>query len=119
MPTPTRDADGLYPSDQSLRTIEKWDLLKHPVSELLDFVEPLWEYSDRFIRHHHNLYLSTGGWSGNESIIGALQHNFIFWSMYWFRSQRGGHYWFNTSMCDKKMEGFIKRKRARRFMEAK
>lgn len=112
IPEPTKDADG-YPSDESLKIIEKWDLVKRPVYELLDFAEPLWEYPDRFVRTHRTLYLSTGGWSGNESIVEALQKNFIFWMMYWFKTQRGGHYWFNRGMISKTMPGFLGTKKQR------
>ena len=31
-------------------------------------------------------------------MIAALSHNFIFWSMYWIKSERGGAFYFeNTS----------------------
>jgi|GEM_PF-2949155 len=95
-----------YPTKQQLETIKDWDLTKKSVIELLDFVEPLWEYPDRFIRRRHALYLSTGGWSGNEDIIVALHHNFLFWSMYWLESRRGGHYWFSDSMVSDELKGF-------------
>jgi hypothetical protein len=39
------------------------------------------------------LELHTGGWSGNEEIISVLQ-NSMFWVMYWQKSERGGHYYF-------------------------
>lgn len=102
----------IYPTDEELLKIEKWDLIegddgKHEkLYKLLEFVEDLWEYPDRFWmgklrknklfkdRKVRTLYMSTGGWSGNESIIVALEKNFLFWSMYWNKSQRGGHYWF-------------------------
>jgi hypothetical protein len=87
-----------YPSRKELKTIKEFDLIKKSVNELYDYIEPLWKYPDRFVRTKHTLYLSTGGWSGNESIIEALQKNFLFWSMYWFRSRRGGHYWFNDKL---------------------
>ena len=35
----------------------------------------------------------TGGWSGNEQIVGAMQKTY-FWVFYWQLSRRGGHYWF-------------------------
>lgn len=115
---PTRDADGLYPSDKSLEAIKNWDLIDNShrkVHALLGFVEALWQYPDRFCWYkslyrkpykvmksdgtpdktkYRKLYLSTGGWSGNESIIYSLQKNFLFWAMYWEKSIRGGHYWF-------------------------
>lgn len=115
---PTRDAHGIYPSGPSLAAIQSWDLIDSShkkVHALLDFVEALWEYPDRFCWYkslyrkpyklhkadgtidktkYRKLYLSTGGWSGNEDIIVSLQQNFLFWSMYWERSVRGGHYRF-------------------------
>jgi hypothetical protein len=104
--------ENVYPTEEELINIELWDLNegddgKYPkLYALLDYVKDLWEYSDRFVigksrkdkwisnRRIRTLYLSTGGWSGNESIIGALHKNFIFWAMYWYKEQRGGHYWF-------------------------
>jgi hypothetical protein len=102
---------GTYPTDKQLINVERWDLIEdsenhNKLYTLLDYVKNLWEYPDRFYigksRKHkfmknkriRTLYLSTGGWSGNESIIGSLHKNFIFWSMYWYKEQRGGHYWF-------------------------
>ncbi len=38
--------------------------------------------------------LHTGGWSGNEEIIGAMKGT-IFWSICWTKSTRGGHHYFN------------------------
>lgn len=38
---------------------------------------------------------STGGWSGNESIIGAMQKNRMVWNFLWEQSRRGGHYVFD------------------------
>ena len=91
----------MYPTEEQLEIIKTWDILKKPVKELIEYIEPLWEYPDRFVYKEHSLYLSTGGWSGNESIVEALQLNFLFWGMYWFKSERGGHYWFNDRMCSK------------------
>lgn len=107
---PTLDVDG-YPTERSLTIIRKWQIIGDSntnVHALLDYVQELWSYPERFywykkpyIEHYANgnikyrkLYLSTGGWSGNESIIGSLQRNVMFWIMYWYKSERGGHYWF-------------------------
>lgn len=115
---PTRDAAGVYPSEESLEVIKSWDLIDasyKKVHALLDFVQALWEYPDRFYWYkslyrkpyklmksdgtpdktkYRKLYLSTGGWSGNESIIRSLQENPLFWALYWEKSTVGGHYWF-------------------------
>ena len=99
----------MYPSEEQLKRIQEYDLSKRPVSELLDYVEALWKYPDRFVRRFHTLYLSTGGWSGNESIILALEQNFLFWSLYWCKSQRGGHYFFKDDMVSAESKGFIRK----------
>ena len=48
--------------------------------------------------------LHTGGWSGNEEIIKALQDNKLFWLMWWQKTERGGHYTFEI---DFSQIGFI------------
>ena len=40
--------------------------------------------------------ISTGGWSGNESLIGAMQKNRFAWMFTWEQSRRGGHYIFDA-----------------------
>ena len=110
------DDDG-YPTEEALEVIRKWDFAdetNHEIHNLLDFVQRLWSYPDRFCWYstayskeytkpdmsgkykvkYRKLYLSTGGWSGNESVIDALQDNFMFWAMCWAKTERGGHYWF-------------------------
>ena len=88
------DKDG-YPEDDELEKITKWDSIEDSLG-LIRFVQNLWAYSDYFYFDYvsKNLELHTGGWSGNEEIIGALQANIIFWTMFWLRSERGGHYYF-------------------------
>ena len=97
----------MYPTEEQLKTISEWDLTKSHVSKLLGYIEPIWEYGDwGFSRSKHRLELHTGGWSGNEDIIAALRSNFLFWSMYWWTSRRGGHYVFNDSMVSQELKGF-------------
>ncbi|RPI55550.1 MAG: hypothetical protein EHM49_01770 [Deltaproteobacteria bacterium] len=96
--------DG-YPTDDELERIEKWDCLEESVMDLLDYIKSLWNWPDwGFVKRNGRTQgfrkkcikfeLHTGGWSGNESIIYALQKNFMFWSFYWVTSHRGGHYYF-------------------------
>ena len=100
--------DNGYPSDAELESIKHWE---GTFGDLLDYIKARWGYPDRFVleqipdeeieshitdRPQMRLYLSTGGWSGNESIIGAFMETF-FWMFFWYKSERGGHYWFGFS----------------------
>jgi len=90
---------GDYPTDAELLEIEKWDFTKRPVKDFVEAIRVIWKYADvgYFKLSGKNilrLQLHTGGWSGNESIIEAIEKNFIFWTMCWARSDRGGHFWF-------------------------
>jgi hypothetical protein len=98
----------MYPTNHELKIIREFDLSKRPVRELLDYIEPRWEYGDwGFIRKKHRLELHTGGWSGNEDIIDALRNNFLFWHMYWYSHRRGGHFVFNDQIVSKELRGFV------------
>lgn len=97
------DSEG-YPDEMELERIEKWDAKDFP--ELLDFVEDLHIYKDyisrEVIKEGYKPYrpllkwsFSTGGWSGNESLIYALLKNFPFKAMWYHSWRRGGHYVFH------------------------
>lgn len=82
-----------YPTDAELKKIEKWGF--DDMRGWLDFVCSIWWMPDWGIRTtKRRLYISTGGWSGNEQIIGAMNKNFINWSQTWFSSRTGGHFIF-------------------------
>ena len=98
-----------YPTDEELSRITDWDILKEGVRPLIEYIQSLWwmpewgfvlrdGYTRWNRRHAKKLELHTGGWSGNESIIGALQQNWLFWSLFWEKSEVGGHYWFTIPM---------------------
>ena len=102
---PTFDSYG-YPTDETLKTIEEW-----PYTDdfrlLMDYVQEAWaDYGwfercapevaeamdgDRDCHDGHWWCYATGGWSGNESIIGALERNAIFHFYAWYCSVRGGY----------------------------
>ena len=89
------DGDGFTAED--LKKIAEWDY--KDLGGLLEFVETIWWCPEwGFVRNEMPggewIELHTGGWSGNEQIIHALQQNFMFWGMCWARSERGGHYYF-------------------------
>ena len=93
--------DHDYPTDEELETIKDWDFNKRSVMDFLAFIESVWHWPDsgyelkgkRILR----LELHSGGWSGNESIINALQQN-IFWWVCWEKSTRGGHHYFKIPL---------------------
>lgn len=67
------DADG-YPTDYALNKIKTWSC--DDVKGLFDYIEYLWKWPsgvEKFSTTNKIIVkLITGGWSGNEDIIGAL-----------------------------------------------
>jgi hypothetical protein len=102
------DDDG-YPTEYALNKIRNWDIMDF--KGCMNYIFRLWNWeSYRWTEEDQHefknypvtrYYLSTGGWSGNESIIYALQENRVLWFIYWVQSRRGGHYIFEC----KKEEG--------------
>jgi len=92
------DDDG-YPSEEFLNAIAEANY-KEGFETILDralsaHIYPhYWEKEDR--GDHWLYYVSTGGWSGNEDIIAALQRNTMFWMVCWQQSKRGGHFQFRV-----------------------
>jgi hypothetical protein len=85
-----------YPSDEELESVATWD--STDFHGLMRYIETIWKYADCGYFEFHpdtNSYsLHTGGWSGNEDIIGAMKDNIGFWLTYWKSSMRGGHFIF-------------------------
>lgn len=86
-PEPNFDSSG-YPTDDTLDTIKSW---AYPFDGFWNFVKSAWNCRYGKIAENDRLVkLITGGWSGNEDIIAALQDNNFFWTLYWQASVRGG-----------------------------
>jgi len=94
-----------YPTEKQLETIRNWNFEKG-FKSLAKYVESLWwtpSWGFKLSRGKTHLFsyqviklqLHTGGWSGNESIISALQQNLMFWSLCFYMEITGGHYWFD------------------------
>lgn len=103
--------DTGYPTEEFLDYVKN-DNCKD-IMEFLKAIESAWAYADWGFklskvykykgwqgRRQRTLQLHTAGWSGNESIIEALSSNFIFWSMYWWKTYKGGHYYFQIPIND-------------------
>ena len=100
------DDDG-YPTDCALDRIEHWSYTADPRG-WFEFIRSIWNFGDwgwkeltepsdwkentMVLRY----YISTGGWSGNEDIIRAMQANHVLWSTTWVQTRRGGHYIFEV-----------------------
>jgi hypothetical protein len=99
-----------YPEETEFERIKTWDFREKTVQNFLAEIERLWHWPDWGFKlekeGHKNvlgnpawrLILHTGGWSGNESIVVAMEKNFIFWTMTWLSSRRGGHYEFEIAV---------------------
>lgn len=96
-----------YPHGVQARAIRNFDIVKRDPFELMEYVKKWWWYPewgwretdltghpDFFFRHERatRYDISTGGWSGNETLIDALESNIMFYALFWVQSRRGGHY---------------------------
>ena len=88
-----------YPTDEDLKLIEEWDY--NDFETLAKFVQSIWYHGedyarlddwkkDEFKREYRMFTLITGGWSGNEDIVCALNNNQMFGMLCWHTSSRGG-----------------------------
>lgn len=85
------DNDG-YPTEDALAMITNWE--PTDFSGLLSFVKSLWRWPERVWLEGEEYILSTGGWSGNESLVDAMHSNRLFWLFCWQSSSRGGRFVF-------------------------
>lgn len=90
---------GEYPTEKQLSEIASWDNGARGATALIEYLRSVWYIpkwglkvsGKRVVR----LELHTGGWSGNEQIIGALRKSW-FWLFFWQKSERGGHHYFTV-----------------------
>lgn len=88
-----------YPTEAFLEKVKGADVTNF--HEFMAMIKPEWAFGNFGWRQEGDIYyLSTGGWSGNEDIISAMQDNQMFWLMYWARTSRGGHYIFAPITMD-------------------
>ena len=96
-----------YPTKEELKLVKTYSGYIHSknsftmdVPRLLEILQEIWWLPDWGIEQgDHKLELHTGGWSGNEEIINVLQES-MFWVMYWQKSERGGHYYFELEATE-------------------
>ena len=102
--------EGGYPTDAALAKIESFSY-REDYNDLMQYIKSIWwmpsfgwrqsepvvdcytPLSGEMSKRTKTRYtISTGGWSGNESIMHSLQQNKLFWATCWVSSRRGGHY---------------------------
>jgi len=88
------DQDG-YPTEEELEFIKNYDIVNSSLENMFVHIKSIWRWSNLVKFVDGRWYISTGGWSGNEDIIGAMKQNTTFWLLYWEQSRRGGHYIFS------------------------
>ena len=101
------DDDG-YPTDETLDYIATWKPnteheTRQQYFDLFEGIKSVWWYAwwgwkeqiephlyrkSKMVRKYR---LSTGGWSGNESLIRAMESN-LWIHTKWVQSRRGGHH---------------------------
>jgi hypothetical protein len=68
-----------YPTEEELKVIEEWRIEKY--EELPAHIASLWNYPEYAKETRPGIWVfATGGWSGNEELIGALKQN-IAWNL--------------------------------------
>lgn len=95
------DEDG-YPTDAALDRISTFtgtaeEMVRYVQSLMHNGRATLEDFVDDFGRPEKRLTLITGGWSGCESVIGAL-HETMFQIMFWESSFRGGKHTYTFSL---------------------
>ena len=94
-----------YPTDEDLGLISNWSI--KDITGWFDYVQSVWaltkwkieDATDDITERPVTRYtISTGGWSGNEELIGAMQRNWLMWNVTWVQSNRGGHYIFQDPL---------------------
>lgn len=84
-----------YPTRDQLDKIKNWDY--KDFIGCMEFIKEIWHWSSWGFFKRENIYwLHTGGWSGNEDIVGAMEENEMLWQLHWVSSERGGHYKFEA-----------------------
>lgn len=116
---PTFDADG-YPTEETERAVRTWEV--NTVADAIacmDFVGRAWKWPDWGWEKETGWYgpegydarpqtryrFSTGGWSGNEGLVAALEANSIIKMLGWHSSRRGGHYEYRFPEDDRGVYG--------------
>lgn len=102
------DRDG-YPTEEELAKVRTWDW-RDP-DGWFAYVRSIWHWYE--LGPHEApcedggrvaFECATGGWSGNEEIIGAMKENLTLWGLTAYSWRRGGRYEFRYTRRTKEGE---------------
>ena len=101
---PVLGSEG-YPHEVELQRISEWPW-EGGFRSLMDYVHRRWQYADvgYWEQEGDRFAISTGGWSGNESLVGAMEANMMFQSLCAVSWQTGGHYVYDVRVWDENEE---------------
>jgi hypothetical protein len=86
-------SDRDYPTEEELQRIREWP--STDLEGLMAFVRSIWWAADALWKAEAGkVFISTGGWSGNEELIGAMRENVAVSALCWQSSHRGGYFEF-------------------------
>ena len=88
--------------DEMYIELRNLDPTKKSIEEILQSIELCWDFNYGDMNYtlppagttdkEFSVEFHTGGWSENEEVIEAIEQS-LFWSLFWWKSERGGHYW--------------------------
>ena len=110
---PLHDPDG-YPTEEALERIKVWPIkTMRDAADAMDFSGTLWSYPDAWtvVERYEDpdwpgsppkrqYTFSTGGWSGNESVVSAIEENQMLQILGPWSWRRGGHYVYRFPLPD-------------------
>jgi hypothetical protein len=85
-----------YPTEHTLQCIKNWDW-QDPLGAL-EYMREAWYWQHMVDVEGNKWIFRTGGWSGNEELISAIEDNYLLYNMVWVSSDRGGKYVFAVHM---------------------
>lgn len=98
-----------YPTDEELEAVKNWPYENR--FELIDYLINIFWCPDWCItvkgKRVKKVWISTGGWSGNEDIMEAFKLNFHIWAYCWKTHRTGGHYYFEFRPYPKSQKNVV------------
>lgn len=97
--------DDGYPHEDELRRIREWPWDapgQTGFRALMDYLRRRWQHAEQgyWEQQGDRFSISTAGWSGNESLIEALEQNQMFQMLCPVSWRRGGHYVYDVRQWD-------------------